>query len=108
MSTIVKVAVRNEWEAAQSTGSYMTSSLESEGFIHCSPPEEVAGVANYHYSGHTDLLLLYIDTERVASRIRYNHDDDVWWPHIHGALNLDAVYRVVDFPPDEDGSFSQP
>jgi len=30
------------------------------------------------------------------------------FPHIYGALNPDAVIRVVAFEPDERGSFSLP
>ena len=110
MSTIVKIAKGQDWNAAQSTGSYKPSSLETEGFIHCSILEEVAGVANYHYLGEADLLLLYVDTERVVSEIRYETagGEDILWPHIYGPLNLDAVYETVDFVPDAEGRFSQP
>ena len=110
MSTIVKIAKCHDWDAARSTGSYKPSSFETDGFIHCSILEEVADVANYHYLGDTDLLLLYIDSERVVSEIRYETagDDDVLWPHIYGPLNLDAVYETVDFIPDTGGRFSQP
>ena len=83
--------------------------LESEGFIHCSPLEEAAGVANYHYSGHTDLVLLYIDTDRLTSELRFNLDhEDVSWPRIFGRLNVDAVFHQIDLVPDADGIFSLP
>jgi uncharacterized protein (DUF952 family)/DNA-binding CsgD family transcriptional regulator len=110
MSTIGKVAIREEWETAKSSGSYAPSTFESEGFIHCTPLEEATGVANYHYSGHNDLVLLYIDTERVESEVRFNDDprDNVSWPKIYGRLNIDAVIREVDLVPDADGVFSLP
>ena len=110
MSTIGKVARREEWEIAKSSGTYAPATLESEGFIHCTPLEEAAGVANFHYSGRSDLVLLYIDTERVKSEVRFNDDpyEDVSWPKIYGGLNIDAVIREVDLVPDADGVFSLP
>ena len=110
MSTIAKVAKREEWETGKSTGHYTPPTLETEGFIRCTPIEEAAGVANYHYPGRTDLLLLYIDTDRLKSELRFNHDpyEDVSWPMIHGPLNIDAVVREVDLLPDAQGRFSLP
>ena len=107
MSTIGKVAKRDEWEASKLSGSYTPATLESEGFIPCTLIEEAAGVANYHYSGHRDLLLLYIDTDRLASELKWNVDSEGFsWPKIHGPLNVDAVIREVDLVPDSDGRFS--
>ena len=109
MSTIGKVAKRDEWEAGKLSGSYAPPSLESEGFIHCTLVEEAAGVANYHYSGHTDLLLLYIDTDRLTSELKWNLDHEGFsWPKIYGSLNVDAVTNEVELKPDTDGRFSLP
>ena len=41
--------------------------LADRDFIHASQPAEVALVANAFYQGVRDLVLLVIDTERVAS-----------------------------------------
>lgn len=111
MITIAKVAKREEWEVGKLSGRYAPPTLESEGFIHCTPIEETAGVANYHYPGRTDLVLLYIDTGRVSSEIRYNDDPDepdVSWPKIYGPLDVDAVISEVDLLPDAAGTFSLP
>ena len=109
MSTIGKVAKRDEWEAGKLSGNYAPPTLESEGFIPCTLIEEAAGVANYHYSGQTDLLLLYIDTDRLTSELRWNLDNEGFsWPKIYGRLNVDAVFHEVDLVPDADGVFSLP
>ena len=57
-------------------------------------------MANAFYQGVPDLVLLTIDTERVASPIRYElvPGQDLPYPHIYGPLNLDAVIDTRPFP----------
>ena len=49
------------WTAAQREGVYRTSTLEDEGFIHLSNPDQVTEVADVLYRGRTDLVLLCIN-----------------------------------------------
>ncbi len=95
------------WEQAQRDGSYTADSLRTEGFIHCSDPHQVLAVANIRFTGRTDLILLWLDAARVAAPIRYENLEggtDLF-PHIYGALNLDAVIAVTPFRPSADGTF---
>ena len=104
---IVHICERAAWEQAQKTGEYRPASLAEEGFIHASQPGQVLGVANRFYLGRQDLLLLWIDQERVRPDIRYEPADGDLFPHIYGAINLDAVVAIFPFPPDTDGMFRQ-
>ena len=90
---ILHIAEREAWREAQAAGSYEADSLTSEGFIHCSKPEQISAVANRYYRGRTDLVLLYIESERVNAEIRYENLEggEELFPHIYGPLNLDAV-----------------
>jgi uncharacterized protein (DUF952 family) len=107
---ILHIARRREWDKALADGSYTADSLASEGFIHCSTPEQVLGPANALYRGQTDLLLLVIDPARLASGLVYEdcYESGQAFPHIYGPLNLDAVLRVLAFPPQPDGTFVLP
>ncbi|MBI4928259.1 MAG: DUF952 domain-containing protein [Anaerolineae bacterium] len=98
------------WQAAQAAGAYTADSLASEGFIHCSTREQVPGTANLYFSGHTGLILLVIDESRLQARLVYENTSggEVPFPHIYGPLNLDAVARVLAFPPQADGRFVFP
>ncbi|HVU11938.1 MAG TPA: DUF952 domain-containing protein [Phototrophicaceae bacterium] len=109
---ILHIIPRDVWAQAQHNGSYHAASLEREGFIHFSKPEQVVGTANRFYTGQRDLLLLVVDPVKVQAEVRYeppaeNPASSERFPHIYGDLNLDAVIRVVDFPPDADGSWSK-
>lgn len=103
---IVHICKREMWQAAQEQGEYRAASLESEGFIHCSGPEQVLDVANHFYRGETGLLLLWIQPELVQAEIRWESvENEGTFPHIHGPLNLSAIRKVTSLIPDEHGIF---
>ena len=112
MSLIYHLATTADWDRARRDGEYTTSTrdrtLAEEGFIHASTAEQVAPVANAFYRDVPDLLLLVIDTDRVASAIRYEHvpGQAAPYPHIYGPLNVTAVVQARPFGPGPDGQFS--
>ncbi len=108
---ILHILSRDDWAQAQWAGSYHPASLDNEGFIHFSTPQQVIATANRFYRGQTDLALLVVDPTQVSAEIRYEPpaeapQSDQRFPHIYGDLNPEAVIRVVDFPPDADGGWS--
>lgn len=54
--------------------------------------------------------MLCIEPQRVRAEIRYENTSggEELFPHIYGALNLDAVIQVVALKPNKDGTFSIP
>ncbi len=108
INSILHITTRAEWNAAQQTGEYRPASLDMEGFIHCSTPQQVLGPANAFYHGQHDLVLLVIDPAKLNADLRYEAADGDQFPHIYGPLNLHAVVDVVPFPPREDGTFTLP
>ncbi len=106
---IVHISQRQQWLAARETDSYEVDSLESEGFIHCSRPEQLVKTANSFFRGQQDLVLLKIDPALVDAEIRYEAlASDEAFPHIYGPLNRNAVIQVIDFAPGTDGEFEFP
>ncbi len=106
---IFHIATRDAWDDAARAGSYRADTLATEGFIHCSSAEQVAEVANVRFRGREDLVLLWIDPERVRAEIRYEDasDGSGTFPHIYGPLDIDAVARVTEFR-ESDGAFKPP
>ena len=94
---------------AQAKGEYTASSLQSEGFIHCSTEKQVLAVANAFYRGQKGLVLLKLDENRIKSQVKWEapaappadgiSESDLF-PHIYGAINLDAIISTIDFEPD--------
>lgn len=93
------IASRADWEAASRSGSYTTStrgrSLSEEGFIHAARREQVPAVFRRRYAdAHEPLVLLTIDTDRLASPWSEDPVGDETYPHVHGPINTGAVVDV--------------
>lgn len=102
--TVIHIMLQSAWEQVRDSAFYRPASLESEGFIHCSPAERVAEVAEAYFMGQTDLVLLEIDPQLLTSKLVYEAAADRagTFPHIYGPLNLEAVVGIADFPTERD------
>lgn len=107
MSVIFHLAAHEDWERANSAGVYTTASLHDDGFIHCSTATQHAAVATARFAGRTDLVLLLIDTDKLASPIRMEQPDSAGepFPHVDGPIDLDAVFEATPYQPGPDGRF---
>jgi uncharacterized protein (DUF952 family) len=93
---IYHVVDKYNWQKALQQGFYEAPSLALEGFIHCSKEEQVKGVLERYYAGQTELLLLHIDESKLSAALKYELAPSVKeaFPHIYGALNLEAVVEI--------------
>ncbi|HZC62986.1 MAG TPA: DUF952 domain-containing protein [Streptosporangiaceae bacterium] len=109
------IATAPDWDRARQEGEYRTSTrgrtLSEEGFIHASTAAQVLPVANAVYlDEQQDLVLLVLDTSRIAAEIR-REPVPGWtdpFPHIYGPLDIAAVVQVVPLERDAAGSFCWP
>ncbi len=107
MNPINHLCHRQDLDAALEAGEYRLASLDTEGFIHASRPEQIVATANRYYPGDPDLLLLWIDPDRLEPELRWEAAHGELFPHIYGALNLEAILAATAYPPDPDGIFRQ-
>jgi uncharacterized protein (DUF952 family) len=110
---ILHFCPRAEWEAAAAAGEYRADSLESQGFIHCSTPEQVAIPATALARGRRDIVLLEIDEARLPAPVVWEQGDPpdpggMLFPHVYSAIPVAAVVAVHDYLPEPDGTFLQP
>ncbi len=108
MVILLHIAPIERWEAGADP--YIDPSLQAEGFIHCSTPEQVLIPANERFTGRTDLVLLVIDPALVPSEIVFEdcYESGHAFPHIYGPIPRAAVTRVINFQPGVDGRFNLP
>ncbi|MFG1694556.1 DUF952 domain-containing protein [Nonomuraea sp. NPDC049309] len=97
------LALRTDWQQAQSAGEYRISTLgrtlDDEGFIHCSRDmDQLRTVHAAFYSEVTEpLLVLDIDPTGLDVRIENGY------PHLYGPLPLSAVTAARPFTPSDAG-----
>jgi uncharacterized protein (DUF952 family) len=114
MTEILHIAERPAWDDGVAAGEYRMSTrgvtLEQEGFIHCSLPHQLRGVAERYYADADDLVVLVVDTDRLPSPVRFEPPapgaED--YPHIYGPIPLAAVTRVIGVTRDAAGRFILP
>jgi uncharacterized protein (DUF952 family) len=108
-NTILHITRRLQWETAKNLGSYRSNTLDTEGFIHCSTAAQMIGSANRFFKGQQDLVILVIDRDLVQPQVLdEGAAADNLFPHIYGALNIDAVVQAIDFAAQADGLFIWP
>jgi len=98
------------WQEATAQGIYRDSSLDHEGFIHCSYPEQLARTASRYFAGQNNLLILGINRTQTGCDVV---DEDLYganelFPHVYGPIPAHAVFDVIPLLSDADGSFSLP
>ena len=98
--------LRSDWES--STVDYVSPSLAQEGFIHFSYAEQVGRTATAIDRGAEDLVLLCVDESGLEVVIEDSYGVGEEFPHVHGAIPVGTVVKVVNFPPQPDGTFVLP
>lgn len=107
---IFHITLRSDWEQAGPNGFYRPTSLDDEGFIHCSTAGQVLNVGDCYYHGVSGLVLLKIDTGKLDIPLKFedSHQNGELFPHLYGPLAVNAVVAVGDFSHGLDGSFIWP
>jgi uncharacterized protein (DUF952 family) len=107
MTVFFHIAAQRDWDRALRAGVYTAASLDGEGFIHCSTSAQHAVVANAVFAGRTDLVLLLIDSDRLAAEVRFEQAEPGGepFPHIYGPVRMDAVFEAAPYRPGEGGRF---
>jgi uncharacterized protein (DUF952 family) len=105
MDRILHICPADDWNKAITDGLYRATSLATEGFIHCSKPEQILDVANRYFPGVGGLVLLWLDPGKLTAELRYEISEGDVYPHVYGPLNLEAVFAVTKISPESDGVF---
>ena len=96
---------RDEWVAAQATGSYPGSSQDrADGFIHFSTAIQVVASAAKHRAGQDDLVLIEVPAEALGDALRWEAArGGALFPHLYEALDPAKVARTAPLRLGADG-----
>jgi uncharacterized protein (DUF952 family) len=89
---ILHITSRASWEQARAPGTYRAESLATEGFIHCSGWDQLAGTVSRHYEGASDLVVLVVDPSGLDVRVENG------FPHLYSELPASSVAEVLTLP----------
>jgi uncharacterized protein (DUF952 family) len=98
LALIYHVTTEADWLRQADSPVYEADSLATEGFIHCSTADQVAGVLERYYQNVPNLRLLHIDPARLTVPLRYDlATNGEEFPHLYGPLNKNAVvdYTII-------------
>jgi len=107
---LVHLCSRDEWDQARSAGELRPDSLDQVGFVHLSAQHQVHLPANRIFAGRGDLVLLYLDSDRLDAPVRWEpgvpgDPAAMLFPHLYGPLPAAAVVDVRPYVPGSDGRF---
>jgi len=107
---LVHLCSTDEWDHARSAGELCPGSLGEVGFVHLSAQHQVHLPANRLFAGRVDLVLLYLDPDRLGAPVRWEpgvagDPAAMLFPHLYGPLPAAAVVDVRPYLPGPDGRF---
>jgi uncharacterized protein (DUF952 family) len=102
---IYHIAINVEWEAQADEPTYAPNRYEEDGFIHCSEQHQLENVAERHFRGRDDLVLLELMPTKLDPETKYEQGGKGKYPHIYGLINKNAVSRTIEIRCNDDGLF---
>ncbi|TPG37426.1 DUF952 domain-containing protein [Mycolicibacterium hodleri] len=109
---LVHLCTTDEWENAKALGERTPPSLDSEGFVHLSSPQQVHLPANRLFAGREDMVLLRLDPALLGAPVRWesgvqSDPEAMTFPHLYGPVPVSAVTSVTPYRPDAGGLFPE-
>ena len=105
-----KVLTSDQMAALLADGTFSGSPVDlADGFIHMSTAEQLAETVARHFAGQQGLHVVAVDLAMLGHAVRWERSrGGALFPHVYGAINIEAVVKVVAFPPNADGTFTLP
>lgn len=102
---IYLLSSEQEYSHAFKQGFLIRASIESEGFIHASPRNQLTRVANKYYRETLKPLILVVDKSKISAEVKWEPAAGSLYPHIYGPLNVDAIIEKQEIALNENGEY---
>ncbi|MGI9613400.1 MAG: DUF952 domain-containing protein [Acidimicrobiales bacterium] len=99
---IFHIATPDDAERLRGGGVLWPSSLETEGFVHCSTATQVVVTTARHFAAGAVLVLVELDAEAIVSELQWPEVyPGEYFPHLHAPLHPSAVIALHPWGPDD-------
>lgn len=99
MAMVYKICSGGEWQTAVRDGCYTGSAVDqTDGFIHLSAADQVAGTAARHFTGQTGLVIVEYAEEDLPGLTWEASRGGALFPHVYGSLPAAKARRVAELP----------
>jgi lysophospholipase L1-like esterase/uncharacterized protein (DUF952 family) len=99
VASVFHLLAPEQWPA---TGWYRPESLGTEGFVHLSFADQVAGSANRHYADAPALVVVELGARLV---LEDSYGSGTAYPHLYGPVPVSAAVTVHRMDRDGDGTW---
>jgi uncharacterized protein (DUF952 family) len=105
-----KVMSSEELQQMQRDGVFRGSPVDiADGYIHLSCASQLAETLDKHFSGVAGLMLAAVDLSQLGDTVRWEPSrGGQLFPHIYGALPMDAVVSIAALERTADGAVKLP
>ena len=95
--TIYHIVLPEIWANFKDKKFYYATSLQTEGFIHCSFAEQISGVLGRYYKDAEKVIILHLETDKLTSKlVEEPSTNNEIYPHIYGKINRDAIVEIEE------------
>ena len=102
---IYKICPAALWREAERARVYRGAGIDArDGYIHFSSADQVAETAAKHFAGDAALVLVAVNAHALGAALHWEMArGGALFPHLYGALPLEAVRWVKPLPLGADG-----
>lgn len=97
---IYKIFLRAEWDHLAAAGRSSGAPIDlADGYIHLSTAAQVAETAARHFAGHSDLVLVAVDSVALGADLKWEPSrGGALFPHLYRDLTLADVVWDKSLP----------
>jgi uncharacterized protein (DUF952 family) len=109
-STAYKILTAEQMASLERDGSFAGAPVDlQDGYIHLSTAAQLQETLDKHFAGQSDLWLAAVDLDALADAVKWEPSrGGQLFPHIYGALPLDAVVAYSELHYEPDGNLRLP
>ena len=109
-TTAYKVLTAEQMAALEHDGTFAGAPVDlADGYIHLSTAAQLTETVDKHFAGQSDLHVAAVDLGAFGTSLKWEESrGGQRFPHIYGALPLDAVIAYGPLARDGDGTVKLP